>query len=170
MNIRRLSALTLYILAIVGARAELNVESVVREAASDPKRAPGIVAVAVAENPQSLLPMVSAAVAGLPEQAVEIVRAILLSAPEQYASILRAAIAAQPALALDFATMAAELLPESVDDIVKVALEAAPEGARREIAALTKRSQIMQRRSGSSARPTSFPLQPILADLKSNSA
>lgn len=152
-------------------RAEVNLDTLLAGATSDPKNAPALIARAVKENQKSARQIVGTMAAAMPDHTVGFVSAALDAVPEELVAILQGAISAQPRLAIEITTLALGKFPERAGEIIKAAIEVAPEEMRAQIAALGNKLAYFSD-AGGARRVTargSFPKMPIRSDLISPS-
>jgi hypothetical protein len=167
-----MGAALLSVISVLNA-AEFNAESLTINMRSDPKNAPAIVALAVAENPKAAARIVSTAVKALPKETVSIVKAVLRVDPKQAAAIVRAAILAEPRLAAEITNAATRLLPDEAAEITKAAEAAAPDDLKDSIAGSDNGGSDNlgdSKASGGAPPSPSFPSQPVSPDVVSPSS
>lgn len=150
------------------ARADVDLEALVKVARNSSKNAPAIVADAAAENPKERARIVAAAVAAMPDRAVEIVRAVLQASPKDAAEVVKAAIQSLPKLADEIVPMAVAMYPAYAVQIRQAAEEASRDVETAVAAPSEKGLGQGAGMTGSSA--PAFPAQPIRPDLVSPSS
>jgi len=169
MNSKYLIISGAFLLAVTGLRADFNPNTVVANALADPKNAPAIVALAVAQNPKSLDAIVAAVVAALPGQAAGIVQALLNIDPGQATQIVEDAIKADPKAAAQITMAAVTALPAQSAAIIAAATSVAPADLQSAVASPSG-DGLGGNSTGTTPAASGFPSQPVQPDLVSPSS